>query len=88
MNIRYNTTTEFTNLQIRLWRYGLGIIFLILGVSSYICLDLLKGKIWMESIGGTTLLLGLIFSLIYSLAWSAILIGRCETFIKNKEYLK
>jgi hypothetical protein len=74
--------------QIRLWRYGLGIIFLILGISSYLIMDILSSKGIFSSLHGSIILIFLLFSTLASFAWSAILIGRCETFIQNKEYLK
>jgi len=70
--------------KIRLMRYGLGIIFLII---SFISLYLVLSSENPETAIATILMVFLISIGLFSFVASAVLIGRCETFIKNKEYL-
>jgi len=70
--------------EIRLKRYGIGILFLFVGlISIMIAVFLNKStEVFVNFFGILFYVFGMAL-----LIWSAILIGRCEEFIKNKEYL-
>ena len=74
--------------KVRLMRYSLGCTLLFFGIGFaslmqhfYVFSGL--GE-WIQII----LIIVIIMGLVSCLTWSAILIGRCETFIKNKGYIQ
>jgi hypothetical protein len=65
--------------EMRVIRYGLGIVYLLAGLLGLYVIDLAPEKV--------STLLGLfyvfmLFTSVAFLSWSAILIGRCETVIQ------